>query len=761
VTGWRVVGTSFPRVDAGEKVRGTVEYMADLDRPGMLEAVVVRSPHPHARVRSIDTSRARALDGVRAVLTPADVAGLPRHKAFARSPAIGTILTDRPRFVGDAVAAVAAETAAAARRAAAAIEVEYEELPACLSVGEALASEVVLHDEAPGNRAGPPVELRGGDVDGALRVADLVHSERYTTQRQAAQTIEPLSCICEWDADGVLNVWTHLDNFFHFRHDLAALLSVPVERVRVHAPPALGATFGLKNGLLPSLEPLCALLASAAGRPVRLALSVEESMAATVTRHPAEIELTTGAMRDGRIVARRARVLLDAGASGFGYIVAFAMLGKWVALYPVDDFEFTAVAVYTNHVPAGAYRAVGTAQVHFAMESQMDEIARALDLDPVELRRRNVARVGDHLPFGTPIRSFGAEACLRRGMEAFGWDAPGRGRDGSADPARSPVRRGRGMALGLHSSGLTGLLPEPEQSECRLAALADGTVELALGVVDKGQGALSVHAAVVAEILGIGLDRVRIVRSDTDAVPFDLMGAEASRGTYVQGRAVADAATRLRRELDERAARRLGLDATGSAPVHGDARIRVDRAGEVTYAELAASTGGRIEVRGHFAPEDRDPLPVVGAHFCEVEVELATGIVRVLRYVAAQDVGQVISTLGCRGQIEGGVHHGLGLALQEELRYAAGQPLNPNFMGYKVLMAPDMPDVEAVMVEVPDPDGGPFGAKGVGTPVMPAVTPAVANAIHDAVGVRVRSLPITPKRLLLAMQSGGDGGGSR
>ena len=718
------VGRAVARVDGRAKVTGAASYLSDMAVENMAHAVAVRSPHPRARVTGIDTSAALARPGVLAVLTPEDVAGLPPVRIFADSPPVARILTDTPQYAGDAVAAVVAETEALARQAAAEVEVDYQPLPPVLTAPEALAADVELHPEAPQNRAGPPVNIARGDPDTALAGCWRVFRDTYATQRQCAQTIEPLACMCHWRGDR-LDVWTHLDSMFHFRDALAEALATDPETVRIHPPEALGATFGLKNSLLASLEPLAALASRRTGRPVKLALTPEESMAATVTRHPARIDLVTGMNADGTIAARTAAVLLDSGAYGWGYVVALSMAGKWASLYRTEHLRFSAVSVYTNHVPGGAYRSVGTAQIHFAMESQLDEIARSLGIDPVELRRRNLIGVGDPLTFGTPIRSFGAESCLAEGAAAFDWPPKTRDR-----PAVDPIgrRRGVGMAVGMHHAGLTGLTPMPEASRCRAELQADGTVEIAVGVVDKGQGSLTTLTLVAADELGLPPERVRVVNLGTAAVPFDPSGAEASRTTYVMGRAVADGARRLREAIRDR----FGCD---------PAELTPNRPTEPVRAE------------GYFEPADRDPLPVVGAHFCEVEVDCATGTVRVLRYVAAQDVGRVINPLGCAGQMEGGIHHGIGYALTEELVYDDGAPLNPDFMGYKVLMAPDMPAIEAIPVEDPDPDGGPSGAKGVGTPIIPAIAPAVANAVRDAIGVRLTELPMTPPKVLAALMS--------
>ncbi len=770
MTAQPAVGRSIPRVDGRGKVAGSAEYLSDMTLAGMAHLAVVRSPHPRARVSGMDTAVALARPGVLAVLTAGDVAHLPPVRIFADSPPVQHILTGTPQFTGDAVAAVVADTETAAREAALAVDVSYEVLEPVLTASEARDGDVQLHPAAPGNRAGPPVNVNRGDVDGALAGCAHVFRDSYSTQRQCAQTIEPLACICDWSGDH-LDVWTHLDSMFHFRDALAESLEIDPERVRIHPPEALGASFGLKNSLIASLEPLAALASRAVGRPVKLALSPEESMSATVTRHPARIDLVTGVDEDGLLQARSAEVLLDSGAYGWGYVVALSMVGKWASLYRTENLRFSATSVYTNHLPGGAYRSVGTAQIHFAMESQLDDIARALGIDPVELRRRNVTRVGDPLSFGTTIRSFGAEACLAQGSAATGWEKPDpAGTDDSApvgspgtagtrasphpSPRLDPLgrSRGRGMAMGMHHAGLTGLTPIPEVSRCDVALESDGTVSISLGVIDKGQGALTTLTLVAADELRLPPERIRIHNLGTGAVPLDFWGAEASRTTYVMGRAVVDGAGKLREAIRER----LGVEPADATPEiiasasEATGGRRPTTAGVSPEPEQVSNTGP-LAVEGYFAPADNDPLPVVGAHFCEVEVDHATGKVRVLRYVAAQDVGRVINPLGCRGQVEGGLHHGIGYALLEELRHDEGAPLNPNFMGYKVLMAGDMPEIEVVLVEDPDPDGGPHGAKGVGTPVIPAIAPAVANAVRDAIGVRLTELPLTPPRVLAAI----------
>tara|TARA_B100000029_G_scaffold468777_1_gene506077 strand:+ start:2682 stop:4859 length:2178 start_codon:yes stop_codon:yes gene_type:complete len=710
----RLLGKSLERSDGRSKAEGKALYLRDMVLPDLTFAAVIRSSVPRARVKEIDKLSALQISGVIDVITAEDVEEFHPVSIFPNSPKIQRILTHTPQFVGDAVGAVVAESFELARKVADEIEIEFDELSSCLTIEESLLNEVVIHESMSDNLAGPVINHSNGNFEDTIGKCTYVFEGEYETQRQCAQTIEAMACVCDWSDQNLLRVWTHLDSMFHFRDSLAEILGLDADSVVVEPPEALGATFGLKNSIIASLEPLCAVLSRRVGRPVKLQLTPEESIFTTVSRHPSKIRLITGLDEEKKIVARKAEVLLDSGAYGWGYVVALSMLGKWVCLYPCEHLEFAATSVYTNHISGGAYRAVGTAQIHFAMESQIDEICKELNLDPLSFRLVNAAKVGDKLPMGTQIRSWGLKECLEEGAEIFKWDERKRRRPKIL--SNFETLRGTGMAIGMHHAGLTGLIPNPEGSKCEALIAEDGKFEFRVGVVEKGQGSVTTLEIVAAEVLAVDIEQVKIVNLGTSAVPFDYSGAEASRTTYVIGRAVADAAVKIR-EI---------LDSSKKSPV-----------------ELAGHS-----VIGEFVPRDNDPLPVIGAHFCEVEVDSVSGVVSVVRYVAAQDVGKIINLNGCLGQVEGGIHHGLGFALLEELEYEEGFPMNPNFMGYKVLMASDMPKIEVVLVENSDPDGGPFGAKGLGTPVMPAVAPAVANAIADAIGARICELPITPYKVM-------------
>lgn len=741
MTEFSVIGERYPRQDAWAKASGSAQYLGDIAFPGQLEAAVLRSPYPRARVASLDFRAALEIPGVVAVIGPDDLAGTTKGRAFKESPPIQTILTRYPMYVGDAVAAVAAESLSVAMDAVAAIDVEFEELPPLLSVRDAAVGDIILYEDAPGNRAGPFTEFERGDVESGFAAADVIFEDAFETQRQCAQTIEPMSCVCRWVGD-TLEVWTHLDSLFHLRDQLAEVLGIAPERVRLRATEALGATFGLKNTLICTFEPVCALLAQRAGAPVRLALSPEESMYTTVTRHPALIRLRTGISKAGHFTAREADVTLDAGACGFGYVVVQSMLNKWGILYHTANVRYRGRAFYTNHTPAGAYRAVGSAQIHFAMESQVDEICRQMGWDPVQFRLKNIVRQGDQSLNGTVIKSLPSVECIEAGAAIFGWP-----RRREANDTR--FARGCGMSVGLHHSGVSPNLGIRDRSECVLHLSPDGTVVMHSALVDKGQGALSTVSAIVSEILGVPLNRISCAEIDTLSSPFDAMGAEVSRTTYTSGRAAATAAHELRTWILNAAAETTGLPPENLTVRDG---AIVHESGRQWSLESVLPKDVPIQAFGVFEPERNDQLLVLSADFCEVAVDRVTGIVQVLSFVAVQDVGRVINRLGCEGQIEGGVLHGLGYALTEELAHFEGQPVNPTFMGYRQIMVSDMPPVTSVLIESPDDESGPFGAKGIGTGVVPAVAPAVCNAIRDAIGVRIRHLPATPARLVAALE---------
>lgn len=803
-----IIGQSLPRIDAREKVTGGASFTVDMRLPGMLWGKALRSSHAHARILRVDASRALELPGVKAVLTPADVPAVP----FVLVPpphGVGDqyILNDQARFVGEAVAAVAANTKEIAEEALDLIEVEYEELPALFDPEEALR-EGAPWIHAGGNLVGSPLIEQSGDLEEAFREADRVFEDRYVTSRQCHCALETHACLVHYDAGGKLTLWSSTQTPFGLQEMLSRTLGLPPSRIRVIAP-YVGGAFGGKFS--PAMEGLAALLSIKAGRPVRMECDRQEELVATRTRHRFIVTLRTGVKRDGTLLAREARVLMDSGA--------YADLGlevmKWAkmcfeALYRARAVRYEGRLAYTNSPVGGAYRGFGNPQITFAVESQMEAIAQALGIDPLELRLKNLLRAGESSPLEKwTLTSSGLSQCLELGAERIGWrvsrakrspeslangfsgpkeaaekeifrvegESPGshvhpstRLRTGLApqDPrpassgppsmahSSSRFRRGLGLACMVHGSGARTLFGAPDLSACFLKLNDDGTIHLLTGSVEIGQGNKTALAQIVAEELGVPLEDVAVTCSDTEVTPYDF-GSGASRITYVAGNAARSAAAELKERLLQRAAEMLDADARyleirerqvylKGRPEKGTPLRQV-----ISYAQFAPPA---TKFMASVTYEPPQTLPVFAAQLAEVEVDTDTGQVRVLRLVAAHDVGRAINPAIAQAQIEGALHHGIGYALTEGLMLdpEGGQPLNSSFADYKLLTALDMPPIEALLVESIDPVG-PFGAKGVGEPAMVAAAPAIANAIYNAVGVRIQELPITPEKVLKALRA--------
>lgn len=738
------IGQRAVRLDGVAKVTGAAVYAGDIRLPGMLHAKVLRSPYAHARIRHIDTVRARELKEVVAVITPADVPRIPINPAghpYPDSPPIDYYILDwESRYVGDPVAAVAAESEEAAVAALRAIQVDYEVLPAVFDEVEALKPGAPLVHED-GNLAA----LTGfshGDVERGFREADLVVEEEYRTQIVQHCPLEPHACVCALDPSGRLVVWSSTQIPFTLRRLLAQALDLPYGVVRV-IKCEVGGGFGSKQDLVQ--ESICAALAMKARRPVRLVYSREEDIGATRTRHAAVFRLKSGVSKDGCLLSRELQVITNTGAyASHGPSVTAYMGGMWAPLYRSPNLRFEGKTVYTNLPVAGAMRAYGVPQVCYALESHMDEIARRLGLDPIEFRCRNLVRAGDVDPVsGRIIQTCGLEECLRKGASAIGWNQP-RASTGS-------LRRGLGVACFAYASG-TG--PEGKEiAAARVRLNEDGSVTLFLGTGEIGQGTDTALAQIVAEELGIPLSAVSLAPVDTDVSPFDL-GSYASRQTFVTGSAVRKAARELRELVLLVAARLLDCTPESLRQQHG-VIWRSDGGGRLSLRDIGlesyyGSCQGTLEVEAHHVPTS-NPL-AFGAQFAEVEVDLETGKVRVLRLVAAHDVGCALNPTLVEGQIDGGAAMGIGYALTEQLVYDPknGTVLSTNFLDYKIPTSNDIPDVESILVETFDPEG-PYGAKAVGEPPTIPTAPAISNAFFAATGARLRSLPLTPEKVWRAV----------
>lgn len=760
----QVVGKSLPRLDASEKVTGRFKYVADLFLPGMLWGKIRRSEIPFGRIVRIDASAAERLPGVRAVITAGDVpAGALNGKNLRDEPILAR---DRVRYVGEPVAAVAADTREIAEGAVQLIKVEYEPWEPILDVESALKPGVpLLHPDfdsywhVPGIRNYDNVvshaSLERGDVAGAFAVADIVVEDRFVTHQVHQMSLEARVAIAEVDANGNITVISSHQFPFGLRKELGEIFKTPVGKIRVIAG-GIGGGFGGK--LDPTVEPLAIVLARRTGRPVKIHLTREEEMMAGSPRQASVIYMRTAAKRDGTLLAREARIMYEAGAYG-GDSVGLAGIGLMMAPGPYkwQALKIDSLAVYTNKPNCGSYRGPGGPQPVFAGESQVNRIARELGLDPLEIRLRNAVEDGDLGPSGQVLTRVSLKETLRKAAERIGWDQP-------LSPAPPDKRRGRGLACTWWTT--------TSGSACAYVKVnEDGTVGVITGGKEIGTGAMTAGVAqIVAEEMGVEMEDVIIASDDTDSVPYDF-GAQGSRTTFMVGNAAIRAARDAKSQLLTLAAEKLGAD-PGDLECSGKAvRVKGDPSSSMPLADLAKqaqATVGPILGRGCYIqpPAQYDTASVQGStypaynspsfhtHAAEVEVDEGTGEVKVTRYVVAQDVGFAINPAYVEGQMIGGAVQGLGYALQEEMVYERGRLLNGNFTDYKLPTTMDVPAIETVIVEVPS-EHGPYGAKGVGEPPNILSGAVIAEAVGSALGVRFRRLPITAERVLDALENKG------
>ena len=751
----RVVGRAVPRHDARDKVAAATAYAADWALPGMLHAVVLRSPYPSARIVRVDTARAKAMDGVAAVLTAQDV---PRNALATDVPgqttAIGplratlhVLAEDRVRHQGEPLALVAAETLERARAAAEAIEVEYEPTPGVFS------PEAALLPGAPAVHAAGNLlahwRIARGDLGAAFTRAAVVVEGEYTTQLVDAGYLEPESGVAWIDSDGVITIRVSTQVIEHFR-DVAEVLQVPQNRVRVIGT-YLGGGFGGKEDV--TVEVYLGLLALTTGRPVKMVWTRPESLLARAKRHPYRMRYRTGALATGEIVAQQIELLADAGA--YAYLSALVLLYSTVTAagpYRVPAVEVEARVAYTNNPPTSAMRGFGAVQTVFGYESQLDEVARRLGLHPVDVRRVNALRRGDTLPVGQVIETHVAlpELCERA------WEALG-----PPTPPRAPhLRVGRGLACNFQPYGRIVWLHD--WSSAWVGFEMDGSLVVRSGVPDVGGGQASSLCQIAAEVLGVSLARISVHIGDSALTP--LAGTTtASRQLYMSGNAVLKAARDLCAQILPVAGSMLGVDA-GRLEMADDAVLAPDGRSLALPEVLqqCARVGvprGLLAVYHAPAGEPVDlatgsgkvfPDYTYGAHAAEVEVDTETGLVRVLGYAAAHDVGRAINPQSVEGQIQGGAVQGLGYGLMEEVIVEDGINLTTSFATYLIPTAADVPDVTPLVVE--SGEGlGPFNARGIGEPPIGPPAAAIANAVADAAGARVRHLPLTAERVARAL----------
>lgn len=752
---FKVVGKSVKREDVIEKVTGEGLYTGDIKLTGALYGKIKRSDVAHAKIKRIDVSEALAYPGVKAVLTHENVPrvlhyGSP-HPRSASCTKDQYILDDRVRFWGEGVAAVAATSEEIADEALDLIKVEYEELPAVFDPEEAQKPGApLIHEVGPGgNLVLDPVHVERGDVEKGFAEADFILEGEFAGGRPVPAYMEPNVCVADWDGSNKLTFWTSTQTSFMVRGILAEVLGLPLTKVRVLVD-HMGGGFGAKQDLFQH-EFLCALLAKETRRPVKMEFTRHETFVSGRSRHPCKIRLKQGFKNDGSITAREMKVIYDSGAYGsHGPGVTTVGTNAATSLYRCENVRLEGRCVYTNTPISGAFRGYGVVQTYFPIDIQIDEAAERLGMDPAELKLKNAVREGDIAPSGHGIVGHGLEACIECGLEEFEWKKMRSG--DRIDPERPAIRKGFGVGCEMHgSSAYPGIR---EQGNATVKLNEDGSVTLLTGAAGLGTGAHTALAQIVAEAMGVKFESIGVIHGDTDVVPWDI-GAFASHTTYLVGSAAKIAAEQARGQLMERAAEKLQTGAEMLDIDEGVIFVAGDPDQAITVAEAMGPSRGvpaaNIVGNGTYEPTKSYSF---AAHFVEVAVDTETGIVEVVQVVPVHDVGRVIHPIAAEGQIEGGIQQGIGHTLTEDyvICKETGRSLNAGLVDYKMPLSMDMPDIRTVILEAaPDP-GGPWGAKGVGEDPIIAIGPAIANAIHDAIGVRFHHYPITPEDIVRALK---------
>jgi 4-hydroxybenzoyl-CoA reductase subunit alpha len=762
----RLLGGRIPYVEGPLKVTGRAEYTDDIKRPGMLVGRVLRSPWPHARIRAVHVEKARAVPGVHAVLTgekyPTPFGVLPiTHDETA-------VAVDRARYIGDIVAAVAARDELTAERALAEIEIEVDPLPeyADPKVGVQKVAEPIHARALGGTNIQKEVVQHFGDVDAAFAQAAKTVRVRGTFAGVTHAFTEPLVTVAEATPDGRLTVWSATQVPHYLHRALSEVLGIPLHRIRV-IKPEVGGGFGGKSDPLPH-EIVCAALSLETGRPVKILFDREDVFYTNHGRHPTWNDVRIAADRDGKLLAYDIDALIDGGAwSSFGTVTTYYNGVLAMGPYRVPNFRYRGRRVYTNKPPSGAMRAHGGTNIRYTIEVALDELAEKLRIDPFDLRARNALP-----PHSTTVNQFRITStsflkCLAIAREKSGWD----GKRG-----RLPYGEGIGLGCGFYISGSNSPIhftPKMPQCTVHLKADWDGGIAVHCMQADIGQGSNTLMAAIVAEVTGAKLDRVHVVRVDSDVSPVDI-GSYSSRVTFMMGNATRQAAQALRDRLLQGASELLG-----HPPEHlrvGEEKIEVahrpdrsvsylealHRAIEKTGALLATGAYTSPPMGGTFkgARAGTAPAYSFAAYVAQVKVDVETGEYRVGKIWAAFDCGRPLNRLAVEGQIEGSIHMGLGQMMGESLNYRGTRMLNPALLEYKIPMPQQMPEVEVLLVGDDDPEG-PFGAKEAGEGPLVATLPAVANALYDAIGVRFTDLPVTPDKVVKGIEETGRERGPR
>ena len=758
------VGKSLRKVDGLALVTGKPEFVADLKLPDTLHVKILGSLYAHARITLIDTSAAETIPGVACVLTHENTPTI-RHTTAGQgypepSPYDTRMFENKVRFVGDRVAAVAADSEAIADAAIKAIRVKYEELPAVLSMDEARQDGApIIHDEPDSTgiydaarNIVADVDIDVGDVNQGFSESDEVVEVTCETQYAQHAPIETHVVLSYLDSANRLVLRTSTQVPFHVRRIVAQTLGIPMQRIRV-IKPRIGGGFGTKQEVL--LEDIAGLVSLRTGRPALLSLTRKEEFTASRTRHPMRVRVKLGAMKDGRLNAIEMEATSNTGAYGSHGLTVLANTGsKTLPLYnKAPNAHFYGQAIYTNLPVGGAYRGYGATQGYFPLETAMDEMADRLDLDPIELRRLNHIRVGETSPIfeklgegregvSQTVKSCELPHCIEIGAERIGW-AKKRGK-------RLKVGawvHGVGMSIMMQGSGI----PEIDMAAATIKMNEDGSFNLLIGATDLGTGSDTILAQIAAEVLGVQLTKMLVTSSDTDLTPFDV-GAYASSTTYVSGMAVQRAAEQVRGQITAVAASL--LDAPADVLSLRDDAVFSPKGESLSLARVcrrAMYESGQFQIAATASCVPTESPPPFLANFAEVAVNVETGKVKVVHYVAAVDCGVAVNPQLAEGQMEGAIVNGIGYALTEEMILSSkGRVRNPSLFDYKIPGMLDVPPMDIILVESYEPTG-PMGAKSVGEVGINGPIPTIANAIYDAVGIRLTETPFTPERVLKAM----------
>ena len=772
------IGKSEIKVDAAKLVQGKPAFTADWQMPGMLHAKVLASPYAHARIKNIDASQARALDGVAAVLTWEDLPRVVYSTAGQSDPIPGPLdmfsLDNKVRFVGDRVAMVAAETLEIAEKALSLIKVEYEVIPPIIDMREAMQpGSPVIHDEIeyvnfadsdPTINLAAKIRIDINDVEKGFAEADRIFEQEYWVPKVQQAHIEPHVTLTWWDEDDRLVVRTSTQVPFHVRRMIAPVIGLPVKRIRV-IKPRIGGGFGNKQEVL--IEDVAAHLTIATGRPVLYEMTREEEFIASRSRHPMHIRMKTGVKNDGTMTANEMYALSDTGAYGCHALTVTGNTGqKSMGLYVGDgeyrkkpNIRFYADIVYTNTPPSGAYRGYGVPQGYWPLDRHLEMIARELGMDPTEFRLKNALRPGEFQPFSTAwnegrepvpeiIYTVGLEECVRQGKVAIGWDEKFGNEDWRSVPGKPHLRRGIGVATVMQGTAI----PYLDMGGAHIKINDDGSFNLMVGATDLGTGSDTALAQIAAEVLGVRVEDMIVTSSDTDTTPFDV-GAYASSTTYISGTAVKRAADKVAESIKERAAiifADRGFEFAPESIVLRENHAVAPNGDRVSMAEIALDSlhwRKQEQIMASASYVSPNSPPPFAAQFATVLVDLETGQVTVEDLIMAVDSGVIINPIAASGQIEGGIAQALGYGVCEEMVYDAdGQPREKDLVDYHIFRADEMPNIRSIFVQTYE-ETGPFGAKAVAEIPLDGAAPAIGNAVLDACGASILDNPVTPEKI--------------